>query len=304
MKQNGKHTDSRIWGALGSGILHALLLLLMFFYFFDIPEVEDEEEGLCVNYGTSDNGDGLFEPAPESAVADQLVDAQPEPTPAVSTPPPTPSAPTELETQTLEESLAIQEAKKKKQEEEAKRQQELAAQRAAEEAKRKAEAERLAAEEAKRKAQAEAAAKAAAATKNAFSGSGSGGLGSSTTSTGQGSTGIAGNQGNPFGDPNSSSLTGSGTGTGGNGYSLKGRTISGKLPIPTYTKNEEGKVVVTIEVDTAGNVVSAKAGAQGTTLFDSDLWAAAVAAAKKAKFNGITGTGVQTGTITYIFKLN
>ena len=67
------------------------------------------------------------------------------------------------------------------------------------------------------------------------------------------------------------------------------------------SNNETGTVVVTIEVDASGKVISAKAGAKGTNTYDTELWNAAVAAAKKARFNGISGSTVQTGTITYNF---
>ena len=168
------------------------------------------------------------------------------------------------------ETLAMKAAEeKKKKEMEAERQRQLAEQRAAEEA-RKAEAE------AKKKA--EDAAKAAAAAKNAFSA----------------------NQGNPFGDPNSSNLSGGGKGQG-NGCALSGRTIVGSLPKPVSSNNETGTVVVIIEVDASGKVVSAMAGGKGTNTFDTELWKASVAAAKKAKFNGISGNTIQTGTITYHF---
>ena len=62
--------------------------------------------------------------------------------------------------------------------------------------------------------------------------------------------------------------------------------------------------MVTIEVDATGKVVSAKAGALGTTIGDLTLRHSAEQAALKAKFNKIGGTTVQTGTITYRYKLN
>ena len=65
-----------------------------------------------------------------------------------------------------------------------------------------------------------------------------------------------------------------------------------------------GKVVVDIWVDNYGNVTKAIAGAQGTTVTNQSLWAAARAAAMKAHFNqSADAPALQQGTITYIFKL-
>ena len=295
MNKQKKHIDSHVWGIIGSVVFQALLLLLMFFLIFPVPELQpNEEEGLTVNYGFSNDGDGLFEPAPQSAVENQLVDAEPEVTEPVPANAPTPTATEELITQEDPETLAMKAAQEKEKELERQRAQEEAARKAAEEARKKAEAE------AKRQKEEAAKAKAAAATKNAFSGNGSGGTGSSNASTGQGNTGKSGNQGNPFGDPNSSNLTGGGRGNGSS-WSLSGRTISGTLPEPVSKNNEVGVVVVGFEVDSNGNVVSVKAGAKGTDTYDKELWSAAEAAAKKAKFNAISNSTVQSGTITYKF---
>ncbi|MBR2618176.1 MAG: energy transducer TonB, partial [Paludibacteraceae bacterium] len=78
----------------------------------------------------------------------------------------------------------------------------------------------------------------------------------------------------------------------------------GTLPSPAYNKNEEGVIVVTIEVNAAGTVISARAGAAGTTIGDASMRRDAEQAALRAKFNGISGSTIQTGTITYRYKLN
>ena len=90
----------------------------------------------------------------------------------------------------------------------------------------------------------------------------------------------------------------------GHSYNLNGRTLNGGLPTPQYNRNEEGIIVVNIEVNPAGTVVSAKAGALGTTIIDASLRKEAEKAAMKAKFNAIGGTTLQSGTITYRYKLN
>lgn len=104
--------------------------------------------------------------------------------------------------------------------------------------------------------------------------------------------------------------TGSGNGSGigsGNGpaFSLNGRTAK-SIPIPKYTEDDQGKVVVTIWVDKNGKVTRAEPGAIGTTTSNSSLWAKAKAAALQAKFSvDMNAAEVQRGTITYSFiKLN
>ena len=85
---------------------------------------------------------------------------------------------------------------------------------------------------------------------------------------------------------------------------LKGRNVLGALPLPAYSVQDEGKVVVDIWVDNYGNVTKAIAGGQGTTVSNQALWAAARAAAMKAHFNqSAYAPALQQGTITYIFKL-
>ena len=85
---------------------------------------------------------------------------------------------------------------------------------------------------------------------------------------------------------------------------LKGRTHNGTLPRPSYSVQKEGRVVVDIWVDNYGTVQKAVAGAEGTTVTDSDMWNAARKAAMKASFNmSADAPAMQKGTITYIFKL-
>ena len=85
---------------------------------------------------------------------------------------------------------------------------------------------------------------------------------------------------------------------------LEGRSVKGSLPKPVYSAQEEGTVVVQIKVDQYGDVKEAVAGAAGTTVTDRNLWVAARNAAMKAHFNvSASAPPVQTGTITYIFKL-
>ena len=85
---------------------------------------------------------------------------------------------------------------------------------------------------------------------------------------------------------------------------LKGRTLNGSLPRPSYPVQANGTVVVKIWVDNYGIVQKAIAGAEGTTVTDKDLWNAARKAAMGASFNmSADAPAMQEGTITYIFKL-
>lgn len=85
---------------------------------------------------------------------------------------------------------------------------------------------------------------------------------------------------------------------------LEGRTLKGDLPLPAYTVEKAGVVVVEILVDQYGKVTSAKPGARGTTVVDKELWKAAKEAALKAVFNQSSSAPVQQiGTISYIFTL-
>ena len=131
----------------------------------------------------------------------------------------------------------------------------------------------------------------------------SGAFGSATgnptqSGTGQTGTGIQGN-------PQSTSPTGSPTGSGGYGeFNLGGRTLGpGGLPRPTYSVQEEGKIVVNITVDPRGNVIFAEIALRGTNIDNNSMRNSALEAAKKAKFNNINGNNNQLGTITYKYSL-
>ena len=86
---------------------------------------------------------------------------------------------------------------------------------------------------------------------------------------------------------------------------LQGRSVDGALPRPSYNVQERGVVVVTIWVDNYGKVQKAVAGADGTTVTDKTLWAAARKAAMETHFTMKSDApALQQGTITYIFNLN
>lgn len=285
MSDTLKKNDSKIAGAVGTILVHLLLLLAILFLGLRTV-LPTEEEGLTVNYGNTDSGDGLFEPAPMSDVAKELEQELPQ----ESSVPDVSASQNEQITQDTEESIEI-----KKQREEAKRKER---ERLAEEKRKRDEQARI---ERERREREEKIKKASSTAQNAFSNANAG-KGTDTGATSQGIAGGTGNQGKP--DGNADSKNYSGGGTGASSYSLNGRSIVGSVPKPQYQQNVEGIIVVTIEVDATGKVISARAGAQGTTIGDASLRKAAEQAALKAKFNQIGGTTVQTGTITYRYKLN
>lgn len=101
----------------------------------------------------------------------------------------------------------------------------------------------------------------------------------------------SGVKGNPLGHGSS----------GGNSWSLNGRSLRGALPAPSNNFKQDGKVVVIIHVDANGNVISAKVG-EGTTISDYQTCQIALNAAKKAKFNMVDRPDKAMGSITYIFE--
>ena len=117
----------------------------------------------------------------------------------------------------------------------------------------------------------------------------------------EGNTSGSGNMGKPDGNPNSNRYDGQ-PGQGGTGFSLTGRSAKA-LPSPNNTINKEGKIVVKIWVDQAGNVTQVSAPEKGSTISDAALVNQAKTAAKSAKFSAkADAPEVQTGTITYVFR--
>ena len=305
-------------GIIGSIVFHAIILILLMV--FGLTTLPQQEEGILVNLGNVETGLGEVEP-PKSSNTPTPV--QPKTTP----PPPTPkekSAPkTEenIKTQDYDEAPEIKSAEQKKKEEaekirkiqeekerkakeEKERLEQEEADRIAKEkadAERKAEEERKRIEEEQRKKREEEQRIADEARNKVGSAFGK----SNSNSSSEGDAGGSGNQGYVTGDPNSKNRSGSGLGNSGSGFDLTGRSLVGSLPQPSYGIQEEGIVVVQVTVDKYGKVVSAVYQLKGSTTQNSTLKAAAIAAAKKAKFNSDPNAAAfQKGTITYHFVLN
>ena len=103
--------------------------------------------------------------------------------------------------------------------------------------------------------------------------------------------------GQPDGNTNKGNTAGTPT------VHLQGRSVVGNLPRPVYNVQREGRVVVAITVDQYGTVTQAVPGADGTTVTDQSLWAAARKAALESHFNQTSNPVPSQGTITYVFQL-
>ena len=268
-----------IYSLIGTVAFHGVILLILWFTVLK-TEVPDEDGGVLVNFGNVDAAAGMFEPKYTGQEPPQETTTPPPPVlePEVETPK------QELITQDIEESVALEDAKKKNEEEKRKKQE------AEKKRKEEEEKERIRREEAEKKRLAEE-------RRNKVAGAF--GMGNAEgNSQGDAESGT-GNQGSPFGN----SDHGANEGVGGYGsFNLNGRSIgAGGLPRPAYTIQEEGRIVINITVDPKGNVIFAEVG-RGTNIDNASMRKSALDAARKAKFNSISGANNQSGTITYVYK--
>jgi len=269
--------------ALVGTIAFHIVIFLILLYSIMTTMVPAEEEGILVNFGTVDLSAGLFEPRGNTTSVGQNPVSVPE-VPPVRTAPPRTQPAEELITQQTEESISVANQRRA---DEAQRQRENA---------ERAERERL--ENEQRRAQEEQRQRELEIQNRV---AGAFGIGNADTDSQGSGTVAAGNEGSPFGN----SDTGPNTGVGGFGgsFNLSGRSIrGGGLPRPAYTIQEEGTIVVNITVDPKGDVIMAEIG-KGTDIGNTSMRASALEAARRAKFNSITGTNNQIGIITYRFSL-
>ena len=269
--------NEKLCGIAATTVVHLLVFLLLWFLVIDKPQAQ-EEAGVPVIMGNT-----------EQAVGDAYeyteVNVAPKPSPVTTTPPPPATAPDEpVITQPDEPTIALNSSDKKKKEKKSEKPKKSAEQ---------LEQERLAQEaERKRKEAEEMARVANSRIAGAF------GKGSTMQGKGQATEG-KGNEGSPDGN----SSAGAVKGTGGYGtFDLNGRSLAGALPRPSYNVQAEGRVVVTITVDSEGKVIQATINPRTNTA-NSALRNAALNAARKARFNAVKEVNNQQGTITYYFKL-
>ena len=125
-----------------------------------------------------------------------------------------------------------------------------------------------------------------------------------TASGSEGDDNKAGDKGSPDGDPYATSYYGSpGSGSGTGGYGLNGRSLvnNGKVP---QECNESGRVVVRITVDKSGKVIKAEPGVRGTTNNSPCLLEPARKTAFMHKWNlDSNAPSEQVGFVVVNFKL-
>ena len=247
--------------ATAGTILFMVLLFLLLWFIRLYSNVPEPEEGIEVAFGEVAEAGGYMSQQSEVAPIPTQEQAAPEP----------PSKPSdnELITQEDEEALALEQARKE-------------AERKAREKAERERKEREAAEAAKKAKEQEAINKA-----NQLGAL----FGQTGNENGSGDSQGDGQRGNPIGHGSS----------GGNNWSLGGRNLKGMLPQPSNDFRQEGKVVVKIRVNAAGDVIDAQE-TTGGDIGDKQTVKLALEAARKAKFT--EGEHDQIGTITYIFKLN
>ncbi|GGH01802.1 hypothetical protein GCM10011416_20710 [Polaribacter pacificus] len=119
----------------------------------------------------------------------------------------------------------------------------------------------------------------------------------------EGDSDNTGVKGDLKGDPKSTKYYGNNGDDGDSNYNLSGRNALSK-PIEKPECNEEGIVVVSIEVDRTGKVIKAIAGVKGTTNTAECLLKPAKEAALRTTWNPDNNAPIkQTGTIIYKFSL-
>lgn len=226
-----------------TGLIAVIIVLLLFVV--GTPELKEPEEyGIAVNFGSSNFGKGNIQPKTPVKTKPRLVEELPQPEESQAEPTTAAKVKEEVLTADNAEDIAI------------KKEKEVAAKaKAIAEAKAKAEADRIA----KEKREQEEKKKKLDALIGGVSNSNGKEVGS------EGNDNIAGDKGQLDGDPYAPSyFGGKGNGSGGKGYGLGGRgnaSFSKVLP----KCQEEGRVVVEIHVDRAGNVIKAIPGKKGTT---------------------------------------
>ena len=277
-----KNNQSHIIAAIGTVVLLLLFFLLLIKLTITAP-VQLEDEGIVITFGDADEGGGMPDVLP---MPDPITQVEQQP----AAPAPTPVQPSDndLIVQEDEESLALAQQNEDLIKREAEEQELIRKQR---EEEARIEAERIEREKAfaEQKAREEEAIKKAQAMAALFGQAGSTEGANAENAT---TTPAATSKGNPVGK-NFGSVN-------GNMWSLQGRSMK-SMPKPSTDFKEQGKVVVSIRVDKAGNVVAASIG-DGTTISDRYTQQLALDAARKAKFT--EGDKEQIGSITYNFKLN
>jgi protein TonB len=254
-------------------VIHVILLILLFYFgmkYLDPPI----ESGIAVNFGTTEFGEGNDQPTEPIKTA-----------PKENSPQPVAETKTEIHeevvTQETEEAPVIKKEEKKEVVKE------------------------IPKEEPKKVEPKKPTPKPDKATTDALSSLINGPKNNGVASGSEGNDNQPGDKGDPTGDPTANSYYGTGRGLDGDGnYLLGGRKALNKEKF-TQDCNEAGRVVVSIEVDRSGRVISATPGVRGTTNNSKCLLEPAKKAAMATRFNSDESAPVkQIGKIIYNFKLS
>lgn len=262
-------------GFIGSAIFHTALLLMFILFGFRTPLPLPAESGILINFGDTDFGSGAVEPK----INEEATQPDSEASQASS------AANSEEEsilTQEIEEAPSVKTSNKTKSTTNTKT-----------EIVKPATAKKTETQTEKKEDK-----KPVVDTRAMYRGK----KGDSESSSGEGVTGEDGNQGSLTGSENATDHS---LGMGGSGvsWSLAGRNVL-SLPKPDIDAQKEGKVVVEIRVDRTGKVINATPGVKGSTTLDSYLLGIAKKYALASKFDSKSDAPhIQTGTITYIFRL-
>jgi outer membrane biosynthesis protein TonB len=243
-----------------------VILFALFFYLGLTSLDPPPENGIAINFGTTEFGSGNIQPT-------DPIQSAPQPTAAKSAA----SSEDEILSQDIEEAVVIKAVKKAQP------------------------TKQVATEEVKPKPKENP--KPSQSTSDALSSLINGPKSDGKAKGGEGPDNTAGDKGSINGNPYANSYYGSGGGTGnGGGWGLNGRSISSRGK-EVQKCNEFGTVVVQITVNRSGNVIAAKY-TKGTTNTNPCLVEPALATARKYKWQPDSNAPeTQIGFITVNFKL-
>lgn len=243
-----------------------VILFVLFFYLGLTSLDPPPENGIAINFGTTEFGSGEVQPK-------EAVQSAPKPTAAKQAA----SSEDEILSQDIEEAVVMKQVKKAQPTKE------------------------IAKEEVKPKPK--EIPKPSKSTSDALSSLINGPKSDGKAKGGEGNDNVDGDKGSLNGNPYANSYYGSGTGSGtGSDWGLNGRKISSRGK-EVQKCNEFGTVVVQITVNRSGNVVGAKY-VKGTTNTNPCLVEPALATARKYKWQPDSNAPeTQIGFITINFKL-